>query len=408
MKTVNRSPDATRDPSLPGPDGPHELALAPDGSLPPVLLGRATPEVAAQVASFYRSVAVMLEAWLKRSSNSNTQRTYRRSVLSFIEFLGVSWPTFNPDGSLAADSPPDDSWRLLQASVADVRGWRDEMQADGQAGATLNARLSALSGFYRFLRETAATELKLPIQVPNPAHAQFIGRESQDPIEPTMPLGITKARKLMSMPKGETVLEARDRAILKVFLYTGIRIGTACRLSVADFHDDPDDPTLAIQEKGRGKSKRRIGINFIATEAIREYVKLAELDGGPLFRARASARSEKLSEHPISQVSMYRLLMHYLERVPGAMVATDKNDSAASAPGVAVEQPQEGVVEPPAQRCRYTPHSLRATTATLLDEAGVGIKKIQDLLGHRDIRVTQTYIKLGHDTRKSASHEVPL
>jgi integrase len=56
------------------------------------------------------------------------------------------------------------------------------------------------------------------------------------------------------------------------------------------------------------------------------------------------------------------------------------------------------------RRCRYTPHSLRATTATLLDEAGVGIKKIQELLGHRDIRVTQTYIKLGNDTRKSASH----
>ena len=63
---------------------------------------------------------------------------------------------------------------------------------------------------------------------------------------------------------------------------------------------------------------------------------------------------------------------------------------------------------PPTQRCRYTSHSLRATTATLLDEAGVGIKKIQDLLGHKDIRVTQTYIKLGADTRKSASHEVPL
>ena len=53
----------------------------------------------------------------------------------------------------------------------------------------------------------------------------------------------------------------------------------------------------------------------------------------------------------------------------------------------------EGYVEPGTdgeKRCRYTPHSLRATTATLLDEAGVGIKKIQDLLGHRDIRVTQT------------------
>ena len=244
---MNRSVDASRDLSLPSPDGPNELALGPDGSLPPVLLGRATPEVAAQVSSFYRSVAVMLEAWLKRSSNANTQRTYRRSVLSFIEFLGISWPTFDPDGSLAKDSPPDDSWRFLQVSVAEVRGWRDEMQADGQAGATLNARLSAVSGFYRFLRETAATELKLPIQVPNPAHAQFIGRESPDPVDPTLPLGLSKARKLMSLPAGGDVFEARDRAILKTFLFTGIRIGTGCRLTAADFVDDPDDPKLLIE-----------------------------------------------------------------------------------------------------------------------------------------------------------------
>ena len=54
------------------------------------------------------------------------------------------------------------------------------------------------------------------------------------------------------------------------------------------------------------------------------------------------------------------------------------------------------------------PHSLRATTATLLDEAGVPIKRIQELLGHKDIRVTQAYIKLLRDTKKSASHDVPL
>jgi integrase len=407
---MNRSLDATRDLSLPGPDVVPHFELGADGQLPPVLLGRGTPEVARQVESFYRSVATMFEAWLKRSSNGNTQRTYRRSVLSFTEFLGISWPVFDDDGPLSKDSPPDESWRLLQASVADVRAWRDEMQADGQAGATLNARLSALSGFYRFMRETAATELRLPIQVPNPAHAQFIGRESADPVEPTLPLGLTKARKLMALPsklEESEVLRARDHAVLKTFLYTGIRIGTACRLSVADFHDDEHDPTLAIQEKGRGKAKRRIGINFVAAEAIRDYLRVARLSGGPLFRARAAARGDKLAERPMSQAALYRLLLGYLERVPGAMVQVD-------APKEPVAATDTGEADPPSSpttpllRCRYTPHSLRATTATLLDEAGVGIKKIQDLLGHKDIRVTQTYIKLGQDTRKSASHEVPL
>lgn len=153
------------------------------------------------------------------------------------------------------------------------------MQEDGQAGATLNARLSALLGFYRFMRETAATELRLPIQVPNPAHAQFIGRESADPVEPTLPLVLALPTKL----EESEVLKARDHAILNTFLYTGIRIGTACRLTVADSHDDEHDPTIAIQEKGRGKARRRIGINFVAAEAIRDYLNVASLTRGRSF-----------------------------------------------------------------------------------------------------------------------------
>jgi hypothetical protein len=38
-----------------------------------------------------------------------------------------------------------------------------------------------------------------------------------------------------------------------------------------------------------------------------------------------------------------------------------------------------------ASHCAYTPHSLPATIATLLLDAGVDIRKVQDLLGHRHI-----------------------
>lgn len=165
--------------------------------------------------------------------------------------------------------------------------------------------------------------------------------------------------------------------------------------------------TIAIQEKGRGKAKRRIGINFVAAEALRDYLKVASLTGGPLFRSRAASRGDTLSDRPMSQAALYRLLLSYLERVPGAMVEVEQPKAADVTEGAGPAPPADSRTTP-LLRCRYTPHSLRATTATLLDEAGVGIAKIQDLLGHRDIRVTQTYIKLGQDTRKSASHEVPL
>ncbi|MCK5944001.1 MAG: tyrosine-type recombinase/integrase, partial [Planctomycetes bacterium] len=204
--------------------------------------------------------------------------------------------------------------------MADVRAWRDEMAAAGKAPATLNARLSAVSGFYRFMREVSVTELKLPIQVPNPAHAQFIGRENSDPVSPTSALTLSKAKRFMAFPSRDhwlkadaflakrfkekhspelehelDILVARDKAILATFLYTGARIGSVCALHVSDFHDDEDDPTISFREKGRSRSKRRIGVNFVCAEALRDYLERSELGTGPLFRARANPRSAKLS-----------------------------------------------------------------------------------------------------------------
>ena len=50
----------------------------------------------------------------------------------------------------------------------------------------------------------------------------------------------------MDLPAGDDVLDFRDRAILKTYLYTGVRLATACRLRVRDFHQDGDEATLTI------------------------------------------------------------------------------------------------------------------------------------------------------------------
>jgi site-specific recombinase XerD len=41
------------------------------------------------------------------------------------------------------------------------------------------------------------------------------------------------------------------------------------------------------------------------------------------------------------------------------------------------------------RRSIYTPHSLRATTTTLLLDANVDIIKVKDLLGHRHVTTLQ-------------------
>src|ERR1039458_3359726 len=91
------------------------------------------------------------------------------------------------------------------------------MEKHGGGPKTINRRISSLSSFYKFL-SGAAAELRLPITVPNPAHAQFISRESSDPVDETRALSETRARQLMGMPAGDSLLDIRDRAILKFYL----------------------------------------------------------------------------------------------------------------------------------------------------------------------------------------------
>src|SRR6266478_5573382 len=316
-------------------DDRNLVVLRDPDEVPPILAGHQTPQLRARAESFYAGVAEMFERWVARRPSHHTQRAYRRDVLSFVDFLGMAWP--------------QEAFRLLLASVADVQRWHDSMMAETKAPKTLNRRISSLSSFYKYLAGAAA-ELRLPVNVPNPAHAQFIARESSDPLEGTRALTATRARQLMGLPAGDDVLDFRDRAILKTYLYTGVRLATACRLRVKDFHKDGEQATLTINEKGN--RHRTIGIHFAAAEAIGEYLRKAGIEAGPLFRARRAPHSRELAEKPMSEASMYRVIAGYVAKLPGAV--------------------KEGTR-------LYSTHSLRATTATLLLDAGVDIRKVQEL-----------------------------
>jgi site-specific recombinase XerD len=59
-------------------------------------------------------------------------------------------------------------------------------------------------------------------------------------------------------------------------------------------------------------------------------------------------------------------------------------------------------------RCVYSTHSLRATTATLLLDAGKDIRAVQELLGHRQVTTTQIYDKRRRSLKEGVSHDVPI
>ena len=75
---------------------------------------------------------------------------------------------------------------------------------------------------------------------------------------------------------------------------------------------------------------------------------------------------------------MTDLLQSYLDRVPGGMEPTRTGDG------------EEVLVSV------FSPHSIRATTATILDGQEVARAKIQKLLGHKKPETTDGYCQTEH------------
>jgi site-specific recombinase XerD len=304
--------------------------------LPPVLAGHQTEYVRERVEQFYLSVAEIFERWVARRKSHHTQRAYREDVMCFARFMGFEWPQNAPD--------------LLTVSLKDVQAFRDEMLAKGAAPKTLNRRISSLSSFYKYLG-AAAAELRLPVTVSNPAHAQFIARESTDPREETRALTATRARQLVGLPASDGVLAYRDRAILKLYIYSGIRLSTGCAMRVSDFHQSDEEATIRISEKG-GK-RRTIGLHFAAAEAIGEYVREAGLSSGPLFRPQRNSRVEELADRPMTSTTMYLLIQGYLQRLPRTWKRWCRTGLRLR--GVFTRRTRYGR---PRRRCCWTPASI--------------------------------------------------
>jgi integrase len=104
---------------------------------------------------------------------------------------------------------------------------------------------------------------------------------------------------------------------------------------------------------------------FRAADAVAGIYRRRQDRRRPLFRPQAAVHSEALGGRGMTERIMNRRLMAYLERLPGAMHEAELTDGSKM------------------RQCVFSPHSLRATAATLLLDSGVPIEAVQDLLDHK-------------------------
>jgi site-specific recombinase XerD len=283
--------------------------------------------------------------WLANINSPKTVRAYRADVREFVAFVGI-----------------ERSPEFRDVTRAHVIAWRRDLNDRKLAAATIRRKLSALSSLFDHLCDANAV-------AHNPVDG--VRRPGEGANEGTTPaIGDAQARALLDAPDPGTLKGVRDRAILSVFLFHGLRCEELCKLSVAD-----------VQERRGVKFFRVVGkrdkIRFIPVHPgtlgqISDYLALAGHGtdrAGPLFR-RVRNPSDAPAK-PLNGSAIYNCIVrHHAARV-----------------GIEVSG--------------FCTHSLRATAATNALENLADIAKVQEWLGHASIATTRLYDR--RDTRPEDS-----
>lgn len=246
-----------------------------------------------------------------------------------------------------SSSSPTSGWLEAEGLRAYIRQIQEQYSRP-----TVARKISAIRSFYRYLRREQLIDEDPSKQVRGPKLTR------------RLPACLDKEEivRLLMSPDTNSVLGARDRALMEVLYATGMRVSELCGLRVQDYNQEG----MEMRVLGKGGKERVVLLNQSAHNWLKKYLsetwtKLAEgrtpQAEHPLFVSRQATR--------LSSRSVHRIVMKYALKA--------------------------GINKP------ITPHTLRHTFATHLLEGGADLRVVQDLLGHTTINTTQIYTHVSLD-----------
>lgn len=286
--------------------------------------------------------------WFANIDNPRTRRAYQNDLEDFYGFVGLT----------GADE-------FREVTRAHVLAWRAQLETRGLVGATIRRKLAALASLFDHFLENNA------VAGGNPVHGVKRPRiKTNEGKKPA--LGDDQAKLLLSAPDGWTLKGMRDRAILAVLLYHGLRREEAAKLMTGDLQDRRGIKHLQV--RGKGGKTRYLPLHPVAAERIHAYLErdiTREPGNVPLFR---SIRG-RTTDTGICADGIYKVVAQW-----------------AKAAGIHVDG--LGV------------HGLRATAATNALEHDADIAKVQVWLGHANISTTRLYDRRGQRPEDSPTYKV--
>lgn len=360
-----------------GPAGTGDIAAAsaPRGVADPTQLVR--QEITAAVALLpalppadpadryhLRSLTVL---WLEADKSGHTRRAYYADL--------AAWLTWCEGTGLDP----------MIARRADVDAWRATLTVTGRDGTVRRAapssvarRLAAISSWYRYLHsnDAATSNPMAAVRRPKTAAAGPLPALDEDSVAKLLDHAQARAH------ANNSEASWRDTALISLLFYTGLRVSAITTATVRDLDQDAGHTILRYVKKGG--TRDFVPLVPAALEPLRRYLQLR-------------ACREQVTLNQLDGVLLATTPHRYRIDLPGGQGLIQRDvwntlRTLAHQAGITAAD-------------TITPHTARRTTGTLLLAHGVPVQKVQDLLGHADIRTTRDrYDAHRHKLETSSVH----
>jgi site-specific recombinase XerD len=289
------------------------------------MIQAAAPQLLSGVVIPTSPLLQSLEGFLRyldgRNCSPSTLRAYATDLAQFVSWL---FRSFSPD------MPPD------EVSRSDIEDYLFSLSRNGLSGQTRARKLAAIRGFFRYLKShgKVLSSPAVEIEAPRKEQRQQVWLHTDE----------------YSAMVNAAAANPRDRAILQVFLQTGLRISELCDLKLSDL--DLTAKALTVQQ-GKGKKSRMIELEGKGIQALRLWLRL-----------RGEPEDDHLFLNRFGQAFGQRGVRNLVTKYRQAAGITKK----------------------------ATPHSFRRTFADHKARNGITLPELMDWLGHERLSTTQGYI----------------
>lgn len=333
---------------------------------------KANDLIPAGAAEFELSRLDLIKKALVGLKSEHSRRAYQKGLNLFLDW----WATEQPSAHLSVT--------LLTDYLNHLQEMESAKTGEPLSQNTINSRMNAARRLASTLKSMAQGELD---ELERTKAPENIIEQQQKQVERlnriTAVSGVKvknqkrgtwlddkQARLLLAMPNTERIKGTRDKALLAVLLYCGLRRDELVNLTFDNIKSLAGKP--AIEIVGKGDKRRTFGVHPDVIRLLNEWKKASGRSGGFVFVQML--KGDKLTDSQLTTGAIKYLVNEYSQAALGL---------------------------------ELNPHDLRRTAAYLALKYGANLEQIRQMLGHSSLQTTQRYISQMTDVDNSASAAIP-